>query len=200
MCIHLSFDYKKATQGLNFIAIQSGGEINKMKAIKLIYFADRYHLRKYGRPITNDEYVAMNYGPINSGVKDIVEESEFLGSKEKEYSEKFIKKIDRYCFQSINEVDESIFSDSDIEALNFAWEKFGFYDQFELADLTHKYPEWKNHQEELENNSRVRMDYKDFFSDPESNNIEKCFELDEDEKLDRIDQIKDRQYIDSLWS
>ena len=53
MCIHLEFDHEKATQAINFFARESGGQINKMKAIKLIYFAERYHLRKYGRPITN---------------------------------------------------------------------------------------------------------------------------------------------------
>ena len=48
----------------------------KMKALKLVYIADRYHLRKYGRLITNDTYFAMNYGPVPSGTKDIAEASE----------------------------------------------------------------------------------------------------------------------------
>ncbi len=39
----LKFDYKKATQALNFFAIKCGGKIDKMKALKLIFFADRYH-------------------------------------------------------------------------------------------------------------------------------------------------------------
>ena len=58
----LFFDYKKATQALNFFALKEGGTINKMKALKLIYFADRYNLRKYGRPVRNDDYWAMGYG------------------------------------------------------------------------------------------------------------------------------------------
>jgi hypothetical protein len=82
VCIHLPFVYKKATQAVNYFAQRSGGIINKMKAIKLIYFADRYHLRKYGRPITNDEYLAMDYGLVSSGVKDIAEMSGFFRSSE----------------------------------------------------------------------------------------------------------------------
>lgn len=58
------FAYRKAAQALNYFAIQNGGEIEKLQALKLIYFADRYHLRKYGRPITNDQYWAMNFGPV----------------------------------------------------------------------------------------------------------------------------------------
>ena len=83
MCVHLNFDYQKATQSLTFFAEKEGGRIHKMKALKLVYLADRYHLRKYGRPITNDEYFAMPYGPVASGVKDIIEMSDFLGAEEK---------------------------------------------------------------------------------------------------------------------
>lgn len=67
----LFFDYKKATQALNFFALKEGGTINKMKALKLIYFAERYHLRKYGRPVTNDDYWAMGLGTVPSGSRDI---------------------------------------------------------------------------------------------------------------------------------
>ena len=67
------FAYKKATQALNFFAIENGGEIEKLHALKLIFFADRYHLRKYGRPITNDQYWAMRLGPVPSGTKDLFE-------------------------------------------------------------------------------------------------------------------------------
>lgn len=77
MCIHFNFDFKKATQALNYLAKKFGGNINKMQAIKLIYFADRYHLRKYGRPVTNDEFVAMGYGPVGSKTKDIAENTPF---------------------------------------------------------------------------------------------------------------------------
>ena len=59
-----SFSHRKATQALNFFARQGGGSINKMKALKLVYFADRSHLRRYGRPVVGDEYLAMNFSPV----------------------------------------------------------------------------------------------------------------------------------------
>jgi hypothetical protein len=39
-------------------------------------------LRKYGRPVTNDEYVAMGYGPVGSKTKDIAEDTSFLDIKD----------------------------------------------------------------------------------------------------------------------
>ena len=63
--------YKKATQALNFLAKKKGGKINRMKALKLIYFADRLHLRTYGRPIIGDDYWAMQFGPVPSCTNNI---------------------------------------------------------------------------------------------------------------------------------
>ncbi len=40
--------------------------LSRHKLFKLLYFADKIHLRDYGRPITTDRYVAMKYGPVPS--------------------------------------------------------------------------------------------------------------------------------------
>lgn len=167
-----------------------------MKAIKLIFFADRYHIRKYGRPITRDEYFAMFYGPVNSGVKDVAEMSQFLGPEESSYAEKFLE-ASRYEVASIEPLDDAVFSESDLEALSFAWEKFGPYDQFELADISHRYPEWKKHEETLKENSRVRMSYEDFLDDPE-NEFEKCFELSPEGKECRREEVEELARLEAL--
>src|SRR5208337_2435304 len=159
-----------------YFAQQEGGRVNKMKAIKLIFFADRYHIRKYGRPITNDEYMAMDYGPVNSGVKDIADMSGFLGERERDYASKFVQPSGQFEVESIASVEEKVFSLTDLESLEFAWKTFGKYDGFALADITHAYPEWKRHEEELKHSSRVRMDYTDFFDDPEQG-FEQCCSL-----------------------
>ncbi|MCP4681504.1 MAG: SocA family protein [Desulfobacterales bacterium] len=170
-----------------------------MKAIKLIYFADRYHLRKYGRPITNDEYFAMTYGPVNSGVKDICEMGGFLGPKEIDYSSKFFDAPDPYHIKSIQDVDDTVLSESELEAFSFAWDVFGRLDQFALAEITHEYPEWKKHKNKLELRSRIRMDYKDFFDDP-AEHYEQCHPLTDDEKTDLIEHLEEVSKLESLWS
>ena len=196
---HLKFSHKKATQILNYFAIKEGGKINKMKALKLIFLADRYHLRKYGRPITNDDYFAMQLGPVASGVKDIAENSDFLDENVKEYSSQFLELKNRYDLISKHPLEEDVFSASDLEVLSFIWDKFGYLAVFELSHVTHQYPEWKKHQETLKTTSRVRMSLEDFFDDPTSN-VEKCYPLSKDEKLDRKNQLKELNYLESLWS
>lgn len=193
----LKFNYKKATQSLNFFAINNGGSVGKLKALKLIYFADKYHLRKYGRPIINDEYFAMERGPVASGVKDIAEMSKFLGNNEKRYAEENIKPFREYSIKSIAPIDFDVFSDSEIEALEFSLSKFGEYGDLHLSNLTHRYPEWKKHKNALEINSRIRMDYLDFFEDS-ADDIEKCYILNTEEKQDKIDEFSEISSIESF--
>lgn len=163
------FDYKKATQAINYLARKEGGQIDKLKLIKLIYLAERYHLRRHGRPIVNDTYFAMKRGPVASSVKDIAElSSDFLADEEKSYAQAYIKPSDNYMIGSLNEVDTDLFSDSELEALDFAYSQFGGLHQYELVNLTHEYPEWKQFESALRAGaSRERMSYRDFFQNPE---------------------------------
>ncbi|MFH1213418.1 MAG: Panacea domain-containing protein [Candidatus Neomarinimicrobiota bacterium] len=199
MCVHLTFEYRKAAQCLNYFAIQEGGKINKMKALKLVYFADRFHLRKYGRPITNDEYFAMKKGPVPSNIKDICEMNDiFFEDKEKNYYNRFLSRVNKYEYRSIAPLDANVLSESDVEALQHVWKALGSRDQYELAEITHLYPEWMKHEESLKTNPRIRMNIEDFLDDSGREPV-RCYELNKDEKADRIDQLKERSHIESLW-
>lgn len=200
MCIHLHFDYQKATQALVFFIEKEGGRLNKMKALKLIYFADRYHLRKYGRPITNDEYFAMAYGPVASGVKDIAELSDFLGEQEKAYATQCVTLAAAPYIEARSPFDPNVFSKTDIEALEFAWKTFGQYTEFELVELTHKYPEWKKHEQSLKIHSRITMRLEDFLDDPVEPGIDPCFPLSPEEKQDTLAELQELAHIEALWN
>ena len=163
-----AFSHRKATQALNFMARQAGGSIHKLKALKLVYFADRYHLRRFGRPVIGDEYLAMEYGPVPSNTKDIAEISDFLGKEEREYAKAYIQPNEFHSYRSERAVEEKVFSESDREALVWAWKNFGHIARFDLAKLTHEYPEWKRHEAALQAKlvSRAPMNYRDFLEDP----------------------------------
>src|SRR3989344_1297582 len=140
----LEFDYKKATQAINYLTKKEGGQIDKLKLIKLIYFADRYHLRRYGRPMINDAYFAMPLGPVGSSVKDIAEFSSFLDESELKYANSYIGRGGgANTVVSIADVDSGIFSKSEVEALDFAYNEFGAKTPSVLVDITHLYPEWE---------------------------------------------------------
>lgn len=193
-----NFNYKKATQALNYLATKEGGKIDKMKALKLIYLADRYHLRKYGRLITNDTYFAMTYGPVPSSLKDIAGASDFLSEDEQGYSCRYLLPSGDWDVQSIASPDTAMFSETDLEALNFASDKFGHLSQFELVEVTHQFPEWTRHKKSLEMDSRVQMDIMDFLEDSKTD-FDKLFELSSEEKSCRQEEVKENLLIESLW-
>lgn len=162
----LEFDYKKATQAINYLIKKEGGKIEKLKLIKLVYLADRYHLRRYGRPIVNDTYFAMPLGPVGSSVKDIAEFSDFLAQEEVDYASKFISRGQQmHTVVSLAEVDNKVFSQSELEALEFAYKEFGKDTPINLVNITHNYPEWTKFKAALESKETTRepMNYTDFF-------------------------------------
>jgi len=165
----MQFDHEKATQSLNYLAKLNGGKINKMKAIKLIWLAERLHLRKYGRLILNDEYMAMEYGPVCSSTKDIAQlESTFLSAGEYKYASQYIKSDGQKLeITSINDPDTNVFSSSEVQTFEDVFRKYGEMDQFKLAKFSHSFPEWEKHKPVLDSGvSRVEMNYNDFFENP----------------------------------
>ncbi len=166
---------KKSTQALNYFARKKDGKINKMKAIKLIYFADKYHLRKYGRPIIGDIYWAMKLGPVGSNLLNTANLAK--NNLEKDcltYARNFLQHpkndLKMQTIISRKEIDLDVFSQTDIEAFEAVFKEFGDKDQFELADIiSHAYPEWAKHEKEIKGGEkRVRMNYLDFFLNPKS--------------------------------
>ena len=166
------FNYKKAVQALNFLSLKEGGKINKMKAIKLIWLSDRFHLREHGRTITGDIYFALKHGPVPSTTRDILELNSFsLDDDEMHYSEEYISSIDKYNYKSNSAIDENVFSKTDLDALEKIYSSYGKLDHFALRDISHEFPEWKKYESALNRriSSRFPMEFIDFFEDAPEN-------------------------------
>ncbi|WP_156123549.1 Panacea domain-containing protein [Flavihumibacter sp. ZG627] len=181
------FNYKKSVQALALIALSEQGVMNKMKAIKLIWLADRLHLRRYGRTITGDTYFALKLGPIASNTRDILEASSFASDEETAYSNNFIKQEGKNYYRLIGDFNAKVFSKTDVEVLKMIIAEYGKMDQFDLSDFSHRFPEWKKWELELKrgNPSRYPMEIEDFFIDPVEN--PKVFQ----EDPEMLENIKD---------
>lgn len=203
MLLSKEFSYKKTTQALNFFASKQNGHIDKLKALKLIYFADRYHLRKFGSLITNDTYFAMPYGPVASGTKDILEMSQFLSEIEQDYALRFIEPISGTDYiRAVEGFDSAELSASEREALEYISNNFQKLNSLQLSELTHLYPDWKKKENQLKSGqaSRVEMDLLDFFEDPDDPALDKLYELSSEEKTAKIDYLHELNSVDSLWN
>ena len=117
----------------------------KIKLIKLIYLSDKYHLLKYGRTVTSDDYYAMEFGPVGTTVKDVLTFDKDMLAKEYKYLSKLIGRAGDEFIAIPSRTQYDHLSETDKEALDFAVATFGKMTGKELTNYTHRYPEWSQH-------------------------------------------------------
>ena len=162
-------DTRKIIQALTYLG---GKEPNKvmdnMKAFKLLWLADRYHLRQTGRTITGDAYYAMPYGIVPSDAKCILDNAKTKLRDLKGYKEKYIANKGAHEFMALTDADLQVFSDSDQDALDKVYAAFGTMDAMQLSDLSHRFPEWIFYREMINDKDQknsYRIDLDHFFED-----------------------------------
>ena len=163
----------KIAQALGFLlALDDNHKMERVKLIKLLWAADRFHLRKYGRTISDaDDYYAMVHGPVCSLALDIAQmnkDKNALSDQDIAFLEEHFTANDIETSMQ-KEVGDDYLSETDKEALRKAWETFKDKDAFDLADnISHLYPEWSKHSEYFRKNSGRRpIDVIDFFDNPD---------------------------------
>lgn len=173
------YDIYKALQVLFYIQNKSNIK-DKMAILKLVFFADRYHIRNYGISMIEDNYLAMPFGPVCSNTYALIRKGfyyDFLEADEKRFIDENLFCNENYV--SVLNTGFDRLSKSDMKSLDFALNTFSKYSTFELSEITHAYPEWTKFKSVLESKSSraETMSYSDFFSDPEENNaiIKKYF-------------------------
>ena len=166
---------EKIIQALASIAYQQAGhKVNSMKAYKLLWLADRYHLRQYGRTITGDVFYALPHGVVPSDVKNVVEHQATHLANDEAYRDKYIRRIGKYNYQCITEPDLMVFSDSDQDALDKILHTYGHLDQYQLEELSHHYPEWLAYKAELEAEhtpKAYKIDFDYFFDEAQDDHF-----------------------------
>lgn len=198
----MEFNLKKWVQVMNLFAHlekkHNNKSIDKLKILKLIWISDRLHLRKYWKPIVWDTYFAMEMWPVASGIKYIFDlDKEAINEENIAYIKTYLKKFS-YKLISEKEVDYSLLSDSNIEVIEKVYLEFWHNSSSRLINITHKYPEWKKHEIDVNNWKIVRMNYFDFFENtPEQDSI---FDISEEHLELTKDIFQENLEFDRLFS
>lgn len=149
------FNEKKTTQAAARFLRLSGGRMNYMKLIKLLYMLDRESLLRWGRPVTFDEYYSMKFGPVLSEVHDLL--TEMPDPEDPGFWSRHISEPARYSVALVDDPGASELSEAEEKLIDEICEKYGNYEPFTLVRLLHKtLPEWK----EVES-GRVPIEYAD---------------------------------------
>jgi len=159
--IKFAFDEDKALAALSFIASTKSG-LTPLFVSKVLFFAEKAHVNRYGRPIIGDSYIAMPRGPVPSTVKNYIDENwDWVGRPEN---------FDRYVMVAVSAglrrllpgeegPNLDLLSETDRECLVEALEFCQGKSADELSQLTHLEKAWRNAPENR------AMSYEDFVDD-----------------------------------
>jgi uncharacterized phage-associated protein len=169
--LQFRFNFAKFIQALVFFSKNGVSDLTKLKAAKLLYFADKEHLIRYGRPIIGDVYYALKLGPLPSQADDLLSEAEaaHLAGPSTPEQEEFFRYLDVVSdywplFVARNEENFRVFSKSDLDILAEVTKKYGKLDWKRLVDLSHEEPAWeKADKVRKKPNGSALMPYETFF-------------------------------------
>jgi len=121
-------------------------QADKIKLVKLMFLADKYHAMNYGRTISDDAFLAFPHGPGGSRTMDILEYDPLVIGKHIKLARGIFKQGKGHSYfagVTCNPKSFTMLSESDFEALDFVINNFGPMNTWDLVDYTHKLKEWK---------------------------------------------------------
>jgi len=159
-------DTRKIIQALAYVASkQPNSRIDNIKAFKLLWLADSYHLRQYGRTITGDTYYAMPKGVVPSDAKNLLE-GKTTTLKPSGISLGDVLSVGHGRYTLVGEPNMRVFSKTDVDALDKVIELYNCMTATELSRLSHEYPEWKEYEKRLgdsDDKNSYKIDIRLFF-------------------------------------
>lgn len=143
MTARLPFNVRKATQVVCRFIAKEGGQMNHLKLMKLLYLTDRIAFTHWRIPVIGDRYCSMEYGPMLSGVLDLVNQKIYFQGKE--YWNKHISNRIRNTITNISPCEYDELSLREIQLIDNISERFVAHNEWYVVDFCHKYlKEWIN--------------------------------------------------------
>lgn len=172
------FDATKLGQVLAFLALHVR-DLSKLKAAKLLYFADKAHLLQHGRPIVGDRYYCLDYGPVPTASLNVI--NDLISPVRVRFGGKEIKSPMRHLVEqfvgvvkdahharlesrkSLDELDALTSSERDV--LSSVVKKYGKLAAGKLVDLTHREHPWRRSNTRRAQGSSVEIPWEYFFEE-----------------------------------
>ena len=140
MALRFQFDEKKGREALAYVA-SNWPNVTVFFASKVLFFAEKAHLNRYGRPIIADTFIAMPNGPVPSTLYDFVKGDFGLSGD----PDAFKEAIDTHGYPTILQrraPEAGVLSESDMECLDEAIAFCRSRGFGHLSQLTHQERAW----------------------------------------------------------
>lgn len=144
MSVEFRFHSKKAVEAAALLLKLHGKPMKYLALLKMLYISDRIALERMDQPITGDDFVSMKYGPVLSGVYDLIKNQEiddalsiwqkFISHDDND--KKFLVLLEEPEIEELCEEEEDIIKE--------VYQEFGQIDPFAVAEWTHNFDEWQD--------------------------------------------------------
>jgi uncharacterized phage-associated protein len=134
----MRFDSEKVTEAAALLLNLRGGRMHYIKLLKLLYLADREALQQWGIPVSHDNYVSMDHGPVLSQTYNLIRDgaskfwSEHISAPFDDWE--IALKGDPPARRKLSRAEDSL--------LRRIFEAHGHSNRWRLIDYVHSFPEW----------------------------------------------------------
>lgn len=140
------YNAAKAAQIIAYFALKNDKRsIHVVKAITLVYLADRESLRRMAAPMLDEPRYSLKLGPVNSSTYDLIKGEAIDSHWSTILQDRANHEVGLQPGITIDDLDE--LSDAEAAILDDLWCQFGNMDSFDLANWTHdpkNVPEWSD--------------------------------------------------------
>lgn len=138
--MQMRLDLERAIQAAGVLLDQRpSGRMGYLRLLKLLYIANRESIRRFGRPVVPDRYVAMEHGPVLSRVYDLIKGESPIG---KEQWDRHFRRVG-YELELLDRPGIGQLARADIEILHDVLHRYSDIDDWDIVNETHEFEEWK---------------------------------------------------------
>jgi uncharacterized phage-associated protein len=143
MAIEFQFHPQKTVEAAALLLRLHRKPMKYLGLLKMLYIADRVALQRMEQPITGDHYVSMDYGPVLSGVYDLIKGNPVDGVLPL-WSTFISPRSSSHYISLLNDPGVEELCEEEEKILKQVYQEFGHLDPFHIAEWTHGLPEWQD--------------------------------------------------------
>lgn len=147
MNVEFRLDAQKTVQVVAmFLKLHGNKPMYYLGLIKLLYMADRLSLERFDVPVVGDRYFSMDKGPVLSGVYDLIKGKKLRDVPDalEIWSNYISPRNQKWEVELLSDPSDDELSQNDEEIIHEIYSKRGNLDRFDLVEITHQFPEWRN--------------------------------------------------------
>jgi uncharacterized phage-associated protein len=134
------FNLEKALQAISaFLHFHGTKDMSYLRLLKLLYIADRESIKETGQPITGDHVVAMEHGPVLSGVYDPTKKGE---TTHWPIWSEFFRTVG-YRLEMLKDPGNGKLSKYEIGKIRELAKRYEDHNEWDMVEITHTFEEWK---------------------------------------------------------